>query len=119
VAGAGCPNSGEPRRGLAGGGLGKDLWGAMDRFGRLGCGEMSPVGGAPAARGYRPPRLAKPAMRTSGGGLCWPVSYWGARGGVGEAERPAGRVEAELVQAAGMAARRAWRSRRWGRLRPL
>jgi hypothetical protein len=81
----------------------------MARFGRSVGGEMPPVGGAPAARGYRPPRLAKPARGTSGGGLCWPASYWGARGGAGEAERPAGRVEAELVQAAGMAARRAWR----------
>jgi hypothetical protein len=45
---------------------------------------MPPVGGAPAARGYRPPRLAKPARGTSGGGLCWPASYWGARGGAGD-----------------------------------
>jgi hypothetical protein len=45
--------------------------------------------------GFRPPRLAKPAMRTSGGGLSWPVSYWRARGGVGggrAASRSSGRT---------------------------
>jgi hypothetical protein len=83
-AGAGCSIPAITGGGAGRGWAGKGLWVAMDWFGRSVGGETSPVGGAPAARGYRPPRLAKPARGTSGGGLSWPVSYWGARGGVGE-----------------------------------
>jgi hypothetical protein len=70
-----CRNPAITGGGARRGGLGKDLWVTRDWFGYSVGGEMSPVGGAPAARGYRPPRLAKPARGTSGGGWCWPVSY--------------------------------------------
>jgi hypothetical protein len=107
LAGAGCSIPAITGGGTGRGRAGKGLWVAMDRFGRSVGGEMSPVGGAPAARGYRPPWLAKPAMRTSGGGLRWPASYWGARGDVGKALGGAGVSRGGCPAASGQAALRA------------
>jgi hypothetical protein len=67
-AGAGEQNPASSPLGLAGEGHGGDLGGTRVRFGHWVGGERRPVGGAPAAREGRPPRLPAPAR---GGSVGW------------------------------------------------